>query len=117
AATALKVVGQDDTSNTGNWDATASVAGSEVVPLSETQTVNHVPYTLTTFIDVCWYANSTGLCGPTQTSKTDEEYRISVYETWTAPGSCSKGCTYTTSTLIAPTADPTFDSNISQPTG
>lgn len=117
AATALKVVGQDDTTNSGNWDTTASAPGSEVVPLSETQTVNHVPYTLTTFIDVCWYANSSGICGPTKTSKTDEEYRVSIYETWSGPGSCSKGCNYTTSTLIDPTADPTFDSNISQPTG
>jgi hypothetical protein len=117
AATSLKVVGQDDTTNSGNWDVTASAAGSEIVPLSETQTVNSVPYTLTTFIDVCWYATSTGLCGPTSSSKTTQEYRVSIYETWKGPGSCSNGCTYTTSTLIDPTADPTFDSNISQPTG
>ncbi len=117
AATKLNITGQDDTSNAGNYDSTASSTGSETVPLTVTQTVNKVPYALTTFIDVCWYSNVTGFCTPTSGATTTQEYRVSVYVTWKSPGACASGCNYSTSTLIDPSADPLFNTNISSPTG
>ncbi|HTW21845.1 MAG TPA: prepilin-type N-terminal cleavage/methylation domain-containing protein, partial [Mycobacteriales bacterium] len=115
AATALNISAQDDTTNAGNYDSTASTTGNEVVPLTVTQSVNSVPYSLTTFIDVCWYNNTTGFCTPTQTSSTTQEYRVSVYVTWTSAGTCANGCNYSTSTLIDPSSDPLFNTNISTP--
>ena len=117
AATKLNITGQDDTTNAGNYDSTASTTGSETVPVTVTQTVNKVPYALTTFIDVCWYSNVTGFCTPTSTATTTQEYRVSVYVTWKSPGACANGCNYSTSTLIDPSADPLFNTNISSPTG
>jgi prepilin-type N-terminal cleavage/methylation domain-containing protein len=117
AATALNISAQDDISNAGDYDASASTPGAETVPLTATQTVNHVPYNLTTFIDVCWYSNVTGFCTPTSTAITTQEYRASVYVTWKSPGACANGCNYSTSTLIDPSSDPLFNTNISSPSG
>ncbi|HTR71275.1 MAG TPA: prepilin-type N-terminal cleavage/methylation domain-containing protein [Mycobacteriales bacterium] len=121
AATALNISGQDDTTNSGNWDSTATTTGNETVPATTPQTVNSVLYTSYNFIDVCWYSVTDAACGPTKTpadgSTTTQEYRVTVYETWTSPGACSSACSYSTSTLIDPTADPVFNSNISLPSG
>jgi prepilin-type N-terminal cleavage/methylation domain-containing protein len=117
AATAMNITAQDDTSNAGNYDPTATSAGNESIPLTMTQTVNKVPFALTTFVDVCWYSNVTGFCTPTSTATTTKEYRASVYVTWKAPGACKNGCNYSTSTLIDPSPDPLFNTNISTPTG
>jgi prepilin-type N-terminal cleavage/methylation domain-containing protein len=117
AATAMKITTQDDFANSGNYDATATATGNETVPVTVTKTVNGVPYSLTTFIDVCWYTGSTGVCGPTQSAITTKEYRVSIYEAWTSPGECSNACSYTTSTIIDPNADPVFNTNLSAPTG
>lgn len=115
AASVLNISAQDDITNPANYDATASTTGNETVPLVTTQTVNHVPFSLTTFIDVCWYSNTTGFCTPTKTATTTQEFRVSVYTAWTAHGTCSTSCNYSTSTLIDPSSDPLFNTNISQP--
>jgi prepilin-type N-terminal cleavage/methylation domain-containing protein len=115
ASTAMNIPAQDDITNPANYDATAIATGNEVVPLTVTQTVNKVPFALTTFIDVCWYSNVTGFCTPTKTAITTQEYRVSVYVTWKAPGSCKNGCNYSTSTLIDPSSDPLFNTNLSTP--
>jgi prepilin-type N-terminal cleavage/methylation domain-containing protein len=128
AATTMNIAGQDDTANAGNWDASASgancAASGCVIPVTgppgasgSPVTVNSVPYSLTTFIDVCWYSNVTGFCTPNSTAITTKEYRVSVWVTWTAPGTCVGGCNYSTSTLIDPSSDPLFNTNISSPSG
>jgi hypothetical protein len=115
AATALGISSQDDTTSSSNWDASAASLTNVTVPLTSSQTVNNVAYNMTTFIDACYYASSTGICGPTSSSSTNQEYRVSIYETWTSVGPCAGGCSYSTRTLIDPTADPTFSSNITVP--
>lgn len=117
AARAMSLSSQDDVSNAANYDSSASTSGAEVVAYTNIPVVNKVPYTVQTFVGVCWYAATIGVCGPTSTSSTNKEYRVSIYETWSSPGPCQNSCEYTTSTLIDPTADPTFNSNISAPTG
>lgn len=116
AATRLKISTQDDTSSSANYDATA---GSDplTVPTQSTKSVNGVTYTIYTFIDTCWYATSTGLCGPTSSATKAQEYRASIDVAWQSNGQCINGCDYSTSTLIDPTANPQFNSNISTPSG
>jgi prepilin-type N-terminal cleavage/methylation domain-containing protein len=115
AATALSISTQDDVANAGDYDS--SGATTPVIAPQLVQTVNNVPYTIYTFIDVCWFAVQTGNCGPTNTTTpvTTKEYRASVYVSWLSSGPCHLGCNYSTSTLIDPTADPTFNTNLSQP--
>jgi prepilin-type N-terminal cleavage/methylation domain-containing protein len=126
-STALNIVGQDDTTSAGNYDATATGATCAVshcvVPVTGAATnglpvvINNVSYNPTTFIDVCWYSNVTGFCTPTKTAVTTQEYRVSVWVTWVSSGgTCVNGCNYSTSTLIDPSTDPLFNTNISQPT-
>jgi prepilin-type N-terminal cleavage/methylation domain-containing protein len=115
AATALNIAGQDDTSNSGNYDTSGATTPTIQTISSPAVTVNAVPYTLYTFIDVCWFAVASGTCGPTQSASTVKEYRASVYVSWTVRGPCSNGCNYSTSTLIDPNPDPTFNTNLSQP--
>jgi prepilin-type N-terminal cleavage/methylation domain-containing protein len=116
AATKLNIAAQDDTSSAGDYDVTATSTGNETVPVTSTQTVNKVPYSLTTFIDVCWYNNTTGFCTPTAGATSTQEYRVSVYVSWSSAGICSNTCNYTSSTIIDPSTDPLFNTNISQPT-
>jgi prepilin-type N-terminal cleavage/methylation domain-containing protein len=117
AATALGISSQDDVISNSNWDASATSLTNVTVPLTSTQTVNNVAYNMTTFIDACYYSSSTGVCGPTSSSSTNQEYRVSLYETWTSSGACATAgnCSYSTRTLIDPTADPTFSSTITVP--
>jgi prepilin-type N-terminal cleavage/methylation domain-containing protein len=117
AATRLKISTQDDTSNSANYDSTAANCNAPTVPITTTKTVNNVVYTLTTFVDTCWYDDATGLCGPTSSSTTNQEYRVSVDVAWTGKGNCSTGCTFNANTIIDPTADPLYNTNISAPTG
>jgi prepilin-type N-terminal cleavage/methylation domain-containing protein len=127
AATALNITGQDDTTSAGDYDATATGANCAashcVVPVTGAATngapvvINNVPYNPTTFIDVCWYDNVTGFCTSTKTATTTQEYRVSVLVAWTSGGVCTNGCNYSTSTLIDPSTDPLFNTNISFPSG
>ncbi|MBV9292204.1 MAG: prepilin-type N-terminal cleavage/methylation domain-containing protein [Frankiales bacterium] len=116
AATRLNIAAQDDTGNSANYDAAANSGSTPSVPTVQTQTVNNVAYTITTFIDVCWYDNAAGQCGRTSGSGLTQEYRASVDVYWTSTAPCTNGCSYFTSTIIDPTADPQFNSNISAPT-
>jgi prepilin-type N-terminal cleavage/methylation domain-containing protein len=125
AATSLNITGQDDTTSAGDYDATASGANCSVshcvVPVTGAATngspvvINNVSYNPTTFIDVCWYNNVTGFCTPNKTATTTQEYRVSVWVAWTSGGVCTNGCNYSTSTLIDPSTDPLFNTNISFP--
>lgn len=117
AATRLRIGTQDDTANSANYDATATSSSTPAVPVTQTQTVNNVAYALTTFIDVCWYSQGTTLCGPTNAAGTTKEYRASVAVSWATAGCTGGGCFYSTSTLIDPTADPLYNTNVSAPTG
>lgn len=117
AATKLKLSTQDDVSNSANYDPTATASSTQLVPTSQVKTVNKVNYTVYTFINTCWYDVSSGLCGPTTSSSRTQEYRVSVDVGWTSKSQCTGGCDYSTSTLVDPTANPQFNSNISAPTG
>jgi prepilin-type N-terminal cleavage/methylation domain-containing protein len=115
AATRLRISSQDDTSSSANYDASGVTVPT--VPTQATQTVGGKSYTLYTFIDACYFTVSTGVCGPTSSSTTTQEYRVSVDVAWTSTGNCSSGCDYSTSTLIDPSDNPTFNNNISAPVG
>ncbi|HEX3824343.1 MAG TPA: prepilin-type N-terminal cleavage/methylation domain-containing protein [Mycobacteriales bacterium] len=115
AATALNIAGQDDVSNSANYDSSGVTTPAIPTIPSPVPVINGVSYNMDNFIDVCWFAVATGNCGPTSTASTVQEYRASVYVSWTAGGPCSSGCNYSTSTLIDPTVDPTFNSNLTQP--
>ena len=114
---ASALIAQDDTS-AGNYDTTAAAGATPEIATTQTKTVNNVPYTVRTFINRCWYDPATQVCGSTSSSTTTQEYRVIVDVSWAPTGqrACSGGCSYAASALIDPNADPSFNSNISQPT-
>jgi prepilin-type N-terminal cleavage/methylation domain-containing protein len=117
AATRLKISSQDDTGSSADYDSSATGSSTPTVPTVTTQTVSKIVYSVYTFIDTCWYATSTGLCGPSSGTGKTQEYRASVDVSWQSNGQCVNGCDYSVSTLIDPTSNPQFNSNISTPSG
>ncbi|MBV9872429.1 MAG: prepilin-type N-terminal cleavage/methylation domain-containing protein [Frankiaceae bacterium] len=115
AATRLRISSQDDVSSSSNYDASGVTVPT--VPTSFNKIVGGQTYTVYTFIDACYFAVDSGLCGPTSGSATTQEYRVSVDVAWTSTGNCTTGCDYSTSTLIDPSTNPTFNTNISAPAG
>lgn len=115
AATRLGLATEDDETNTDNWDTNSS--DPLLLPTTATTaTVNNLGYSLMTFVGVCWEDVTAGTCGPTKSSTTVEEFRVSVDVFWTSATPCAAGCDYNTSTLIDPSQDPTFNTNLSTPT-
>lgn len=112
AATRLKIASQDDLSNAGDYDSAAGDSPANI-PTTLSRTLDSVTYHLTNFINICWMNTKTGACGTTNAGSYDKEYRASVDVYWTSAVPCANGCNYSTSTIIDPTADPTFNTNIS----
>lgn len=109
--------------NYDGWDGNPSGQTSQVVPLSQTQTVSGVVYTIKTFIDRC-YVNfgANQQCVRTAVNNADGSapswlYRISVNVSWQLPGgrtcaTASTACQFVASTLRDPASDPCFNVNI-----
>ena len=115
-AGSLNLPSQSDMSSTASYDGNTS--DSTLIPMSISQTVNNIPYTIYTFIYACHLsAGSNNSCGSTNTAGSTQEIRVTVASTWTSNASCSSVCHYATSTLIDPNSDQTFNTNISTPTG
>lgn len=115
-ATNLNLAGQSDVSSSASFDGDTS--DPVLIPLSQTQTVNHNTYTIYTFIYACHLTiGSNSQCGSTGGTGTTQELRVTVASTWTSNANCSNGCSYATSTLIDPNSDQTFNTNISTPSG
>jgi prepilin-type N-terminal cleavage/methylation domain-containing protein len=115
-ATTLNLAAQSDTSSGAGFDSNAS--DSVLIPVSQTQTVNKITFTLWTFVAACHLkVDSNTLCGPTVTAGSTTELRATVAVTWKSHANCSTGCNYSTSTLVDPSGDQTFNTNISAPTG
>jgi prepilin-type N-terminal cleavage/methylation domain-containing protein len=115
-ATKLNLVAQSDTTSGAGFDSNASDA--LLIPVSQTQTVNKVTFTLWTFVAACHLkVASNTLCGPTATTGSTTELRATVAVTWTSHANCTAGCNYSTSTLVDPSSDQLFNTNISAPTG
>jgi prepilin-type N-terminal cleavage/methylation domain-containing protein len=97
------------------FDGTGSASASDnVVAIEQSESLNHVAYTVRTFVDKCYQNASSSACGSAVT--TTWMIRVSVQVTWglgagqhcaTADGTCS----YVASTLIDPSADPTFNNS------
>jgi prepilin-type N-terminal cleavage/methylation domain-containing protein len=112
--TALNLAAQSDLSSTASYDSDTSDA--TLIPLSQTQTVNSIPYTIWTFVYACHVSPGNGAtCGPTAATGSTQELRITVATSWTSNANCTGGCHYATSTLVDPNNDQTFNTNISQP--
>jgi prepilin-type N-terminal cleavage/methylation domain-containing protein len=124
AATRLHISAQDDITTDLSLDYDPVGSGLGTIKTQDSQTINGMSYKWFTFIDVCWETGSTSLnaggtsiCGPTQTTGSTEDYRVSVDVTWkTATGSCQTGCDYSDATLIDPSTDSQFNANTSLPT-
>jgi Tfp pilus assembly protein PilV len=113
---ALNLSAQSDMTSAASYDSDTNDA--TLIPFAQTQTVNHVTYTLSTFVYACHVSSGNGSkCGPTATTGSTQELRVTVASSWTSNASCSNGCHYATSTLIDPNSDQTFNTNISTPTG
>jgi hypothetical protein len=117
AAARLKISSQDDLTSSSNYDS--DTTHTPYIPTQTSQTVNGTYFTLYNFIDVCWMDVAEGLCGPKQHPAnghaTNKEYRASVDVYWVANGGCHSGCDYSTSTIIDPASDPTFNSDLDIP--
>jgi prepilin-type N-terminal cleavage/methylation domain-containing protein len=115
-ATTLNLAAQSDATSGAGFDSNA--ADAMLIPVSQTQTVNKVTFTLWTFVYACHLkVASNTLCGPTATTGSTTELRATVAVTWTSHANCTKGCNYSTSTLVDPSSDQLFNTNISAPTG
>jgi hypothetical protein len=115
-ATTLNLAAESDTSAGAGFDSNA--ADSVLLPLSQTQSVNNVTYTLWTFIYACHLkVSSNSQCGQDAPAGSTPELRATVAVTWTSHAHCDSGCNYSTSTLVDPSGDQTFNTNISAPTG
>jgi hypothetical protein len=112
----LNLPAQSDASASASYDSNTNDT-TPLIPLSLTQTVNKVPYTLYTFIYACHFLASTGNCGKTAATGSTTELRVTVAATWTSNAGCSQLCNYSTSTLVDPNSDSTFNTNISTPSG
>jgi prepilin-type N-terminal cleavage/methylation domain-containing protein len=114
--TSLNLAAQSDVSSNASFDGNTS--DSMLIPMSLTQTVNKVPYTISTFVYACHLTRGiNGTCGATNATGSTQELRVTVATSWTSNSNCSNGCHYATSTLIDPNSDQTFNTNISAPTG
>jgi prepilin-type N-terminal cleavage/methylation domain-containing protein len=115
-ATTLNLAAQADTTAGAGFDSNASDA--VLLPVSQTQSVNHITYTLWTFVAACHLKVATNSqCGPTTTTGSTTELRATVAVTWTSHANCTQGCNYSTSTLVDPSSDQLFNTNISAPLG
>ena len=121
---ASSITAQDQTSS-GNTDASPNATGMAIqTTANPAPVVNGITFTVRTFIDVCWLTGSIsgGSCTPTKTSTTTQLFRVSVDVSYPVSGGVGcfgyapTQCDYTTATLIDPTSDPSFNSNISRPT-
>jgi prepilin-type N-terminal cleavage/methylation domain-containing protein len=111
----LNLAAQSDTSAGAGFDSNAS--DSVLIPLSQTQSVNNVTYTLWTFVYACHLlVSSDSQCGQSAPADSTPELRATVAVTWTSHAHCQSGCNYSTSTLVDPSGDQTFNTNISSPT-
>lgn len=113
----LKISAQDDTTNTSNYDTTTT--HTPYIPTQTTRTVNGINFTLYNFIDICWMDVAAGVCGPDQHpangDSTIREWRASVDAHWVSNGNCHLGCDYSTSTIIDPSSDPSYNSDLDIP--
>jgi Tfp pilus assembly protein PilV len=115
-ASTLNLAAQSDLTSSAGFDSNSSHA--TLIPLSQTQTLDKVNYTLWTFVYACHLKVSTNSqCGQTVPSGSTTELRATVAVTWTSNANCTSGCNYSTSTLVDPSGDQTFNTNISSPTG
>lgn len=115
AANNMNIPRTDDETSAFNYDSSAG-SNSLAVPTVTTVTINNLTYTIYNFVDVCWLDPSAGTCGTSETATTTMDYRATVDVTWTSK-SCSGGCNYSDSTIIDPSLDATFNTNISTPSG
>lgn len=117
AANDLNIPQQDDETSDLDYDPQAGQAGETLaVPTMPTVAKGGLTYQLYNFIDVCWLNDATQTCGTSETSTTTLDYRATVDVTWTSK-TCKSGCSYSDSTIIDPALDPTFNTNISTPSG
>jgi Tfp pilus assembly protein PilV len=107
----------------GNCDISGSTT-NPAVPLTSTAVVNGITYSIDTYIDVCWLLGNktSGDCVSTNSTGTRTRiYRVSVDVSYaptsglTCSGYTTGRCDYVASTLIDPTDDPTFNSNVTTP--
>jgi hypothetical protein len=116
------ITAQDQTSS-GNTD-TVGTYTTPVIQTTGTQGVGSTTYSIRTFIDPCWLTGSAtnGNCVAAKAVGTTQMFRVSVDVSYPSSegiscfGYASTQCDYTTATLIDPTGDPSFNSNISAPT-
>ncbi|HWC35424.1 MAG TPA: hypothetical protein VG650_11440 [Mycobacteriales bacterium] len=117
AATKLKISSQDDETSGADYDT--NTGHTPYIPTQTTRTVNNIVFTVYNFIDVCWMDVAAGVCGPNQHPATghdtNKEYRASVDVHWVSSGGCHAGCDYSTSTIIDPSSDPTYNSDLDIP--
>lgn len=103
------------------WDTTATAASEPNLPLSSTTTVAGVTYTAQRYVGSCYRPAAGGDCVKAVSKAADSRfmYRVIVQVTWTegAGTSCSgSACSYALSTLVDPSADPSFNVNATNAT-
>jgi prepilin-type N-terminal cleavage/methylation domain-containing protein len=98
------------------WDPTANVSSVDVVPITQTEVVDHVSYTVSTFVDTCYLAVDGSSCGTTSGAGRGAVIRVAVGVTWgpgadRGCGTASGACGYVATTLVDPSLNPTFNTN------
>ena len=111
-----------DVTTSGNYDSTATSSSTQVVPITDSSTLNNVTYTIKTFINRCFVDTTSSTTASPSCTKVDKSagwmYRISVAVRWPNKGAqaCAgsgANCEYVVSTLRDQLSEPCFNSNIS----
>lgn len=108
--------GVDTSQSVKQWDSTATMASTPLVPFSSANLANNVNYQVSNFVDGCYLGPTSSVCGPTPGASTHLMYRVSVEISWQpkADQGCSGAsgaCHYVVSTLRDPSADPILNTN------
>ncbi len=113
--------GVDLSDTYATWDTTATAGSTPVLPLATTVLISGKAYDVKSLVGVCYRADVdsdclklSGQATPPATTPAGQVllYRVIIVVSFKTPdGGCASGCTYVTSTLIDPSADPTFNTN------
>ena len=94
-----------DIVSSDNFDGAVSAGATPVIPLTRTEVLDGVTYTVQTAINACWLSKGTQNCTRNTTLDATKVLRTTVRVT---RSNCTRRCSYSTSELLDQQGDPIF---------